>query len=78
MLKFQLATPQDLKVAANIERKRQIEEARKPRIFNPRSRRIGVSGLILRRHTLPIFKTHPTTSDDKIKKLNLVFYTFVK
>lgn len=43
MLKFQLATPQDLKLAANVERKRQIEEARKHRIFNPRSRRIGVS-----------------------------------
>lgn len=43
MLKFQLATPEDLKVAATIERKRQIEEARKPRIFDPRFRRIGVS-----------------------------------
>ncbi|XP_043276619.1 RIB43A-like with coiled-coils protein 2 [Venturia canescens] len=42
MLKFQLATPEDLKVAATIERKRQIEEARKPRIFDPRSRRIGI------------------------------------
>ncbi|XP_012275995.1 RIB43A-like with coiled-coils protein 2 [Orussus abietinus] len=42
MLKFQLNTPEDLKVAACIERRRQIEEARKPRIFNPRTRRIGV------------------------------------
>ncbi|XP_015516629.2 RIB43A-like with coiled-coils protein 2 [Neodiprion lecontei] len=42
MLKFQLATPQDLRAAAKVEHKRQIEEARKSRIFNPRSRRIGI------------------------------------
>ncbi|XP_015123425.1 RIB43A-like with coiled-coils protein 2 [Diachasma alloeum] len=42
MLKFQAATKEDLKVAACIERKRQIEEARKSRIFNPRVRRIGI------------------------------------
>ncbi|KAK0167236.1 hypothetical protein PV327_004662 [Microctonus hyperodae] len=42
MLKFQLPTSDDLKVAACIERKRQIEEARKSRIFNPRIRRIGI------------------------------------
>lgn len=43
MLKFQQrATPEDLKIAASIERKRQLEEARKLRIFNPRVRKIGV------------------------------------
>lgn len=43
MLKFQQrATPEDLKIAASIERKRQLEEARKLRIFNPRIRKIGV------------------------------------
>jgi len=43
MFKFQhRATPEDLKLAASIERKRQTEEARKLRIFNPRIRKIGV------------------------------------
>lgn len=42
MLKFQLATLEDLKASACIERKRQMEEDRKLRIFNPRTRRIGV------------------------------------
>ncbi|XP_058791408.1 RIB43A-like with coiled-coils protein 2 [Phymastichus coffea] len=43
MLDFEKkCTEQDLKVAAAIERKRQIEEARKARIFNPRVRRIGI------------------------------------
>ncbi|XP_011297589.1 RIB43A-like with coiled-coils protein 2 [Fopius arisanus] len=42
MLKFQKATKEDLKAAACIERKKQIEEARKSRIFNPRVRRIGI------------------------------------
>lgn len=44
MLKFQQRpTLEDLKLAASIERKRQLEEARKLRIFNPRVRKIGVS-----------------------------------
>lgn len=44
MLKFQQrVTPEDLKIAASIERKRQSEETRKLRIFNPRVRKIGVS-----------------------------------
>lgn len=42
MLKFQFATADDLKNAAAIERRRQIEETRKSRIFNPRTRKIGV------------------------------------
>ncbi|XP_063978882.1 RIB43A-like with coiled-coils protein 2 [Diachasmimorpha longicaudata] len=42
MLKFQVTTKEDLKTAACIERKKQIEEARKSRIFNPRVRRIGI------------------------------------
>ncbi|XP_024868032.1 RIB43A-like with coiled-coils protein 2 [Temnothorax curvispinosus] len=43
MLEFQQrATPEDLKIVASIERKRQIEEARKLRIFNPRVRKIGI------------------------------------
>ncbi|XP_001607133.1 RIB43A-like with coiled-coils protein 2 [Nasonia vitripennis] len=42
MLDFQKCTAQDLKAAAAIERKRRIEEERKPRIFNPRIRRIGI------------------------------------
>jgi len=47
MLKFQQrATPEDLKIAASIERKRQLEEARKLRIFNPRVRKIGVSQIL--------------------------------
>lgn len=43
MFKFQMTTPEDLKIAARIEHKRQIDEERKSRIFNPRTRRIGVS-----------------------------------
>ncbi|XP_011497805.1 PREDICTED: RIB43A-like with coiled-coils protein 2 [Ceratosolen solmsi marchali] len=42
MLELQKCTDQDLKVAAAIEKKRQIEEQRKTRIFNPRVRRIGI------------------------------------
>jgi hypothetical protein len=43
MLKFQQRpTAEDIKIAANIERKRQLEEQRKLRIFNPRFRKIGV------------------------------------
>ncbi|EGI64770.1 RIB43A-like with coiled-coils protein 2 [Acromyrmex echinatior] len=43
MFKFEhRATPEDLKLAASIERKRQNEEARKLRIFNPRIRKIGI------------------------------------
>lgn len=48
MLKFQqCATPEDLKTAASIEHKRQIEEARKLRIFNPRVRKIGIDKAFL-------------------------------
>ncbi|XP_025986718.1 RIB43A-like with coiled-coils protein 2 [Solenopsis invicta] len=48
MLKFQQrATPEDLKIAACIERKRQIEEERKLRIFNPRVRKIGIDKAFL-------------------------------
>ncbi|XP_011868101.1 PREDICTED: RIB43A-like with coiled-coils protein 2 [Vollenhovia emeryi] len=48
MLEFQQrVTPEDLKVAASIERKRQIEEARKLRIFNPRVRKIGIDKAFL-------------------------------
>jgi len=42
MLKFQYATPEDVKIAASIEHKRHLEETRKLRIFNPRVRKIGV------------------------------------
>ncbi|KAH0950058.1 hypothetical protein HN011_005857 [Eciton burchellii] len=43
MLKFQQRpTAEDIKIAANIERKRQLEEQRKLRIFNPRFRKIGI------------------------------------
>lgn len=42
MLKFQRSTAEDRRVAASIERRRQIEEERKPRIFNPRFRKIGI------------------------------------
>ncbi|XP_032664055.1 RIB43A-like with coiled-coils protein 2 [Odontomachus brunneus] len=47
MLKFQHATPEDLKIAASIERKRRLEEARKPRIFDPRVRKIGIDKAFL-------------------------------
>lgn len=43
MLNFQLMTDKDRKEAALIERKRAIEEERKKRIFNPRTRLFGVS-----------------------------------
>ena len=43
-------TEQDRKVAAAIEHKRRIEEARKARIFNPRIRKIGVGVLIISEH----------------------------
>ncbi|XP_076620172.1 RIB43A-like with coiled-coils protein 2 [Colletes latitarsis] len=42
MLKFQTVTKEDLKLAASIQRRRQIEEERKQRIFNPRFRKIGI------------------------------------
>ena len=42
MLDFPKPTAQDLKIAANIERKRRLEEERKARIFNARIRKIGV------------------------------------
>lgn len=42
MLKFPPATPEDLKIAASIERKRRLEEERKLRIFDPLVRKIGV------------------------------------
>ncbi|CAK9819253.1 RIB43A-like with coiled-coils protein 2 [Anthophora plagiata] len=42
MLKFQTATKEDLKLAAAIQRRRQIEAERKQRIFNPRFRKIGI------------------------------------
>ncbi|XP_011684604.1 PREDICTED: RIB43A-like with coiled-coils protein 2 [Wasmannia auropunctata] len=48
MLKFQQrTTPEDLKIAASIERKRQNEETRKLRIFNPRVRKIGIDKAFL-------------------------------
>lgn len=43
MLKFQTPTREDLKLAASIKYKQEIEEARKCRIFNPWVRKIGVS-----------------------------------
>ena len=42
MLKFQVITKEDRKLAASIERRRQIEEERKQRIFNTRFRKIGI------------------------------------
>ncbi|XP_043601141.1 RIB43A-like with coiled-coils protein 2 [Bombus pyrosoma] len=42
MLKFQTATKEDLKLAASIQRRRQIDAERKERIFNPRFRKIGI------------------------------------
>ncbi|XP_022921008.1 RIB43A-like with coiled-coils protein 1 [Onthophagus taurus] len=42
MLNFQLMTDKDRKEAALLERKRAIEEERKKRIFNPRTRLYGV------------------------------------
>ncbi|XP_043488460.1 RIB43A-like with coiled-coils protein 2 [Polistes fuscatus] len=42
MLLFPRSTLEDRKVAASIERRRQIEEDRKSRIFNPRFRKIGI------------------------------------
>lgn len=43
MFEDKKCTEQDLKVQAALERKRQQEEERKARIFNPRARKIGVS-----------------------------------
>lgn len=43
MLNFQFALPKDLRESALIEKKRQYEEQRKPRIFNAKQRLIGVS-----------------------------------
>ncbi|XP_034951405.1 RIB43A-like with coiled-coils protein 2 [Chelonus insularis] len=42
MFKFDLTTQQDLKVVAKVEKRRQVEETRKRRIFNPRIRQIGI------------------------------------
>ncbi|XP_076640732.1 RIB43A-like with coiled-coils protein 2 isoform X1 [Halictus rubicundus] len=42
MLKFQVATKEDLKLAAAIQHRRQIDAERKQRIFNPRFRKIGI------------------------------------
>lgn len=42
MLKFQLATDKDLKEAAIIENRKKYEEERKSRIFNARSRVLGI------------------------------------
>ncbi|XP_043525985.1 RIB43A-like with coiled-coils protein 2 [Frieseomelitta varia] len=42
MLKFQTATKEDLKLAASIQRRRQIDAERKERIFNARFRKIGI------------------------------------
>ncbi|XP_012216528.1 RIB43A-like with coiled-coils protein 2 [Linepithema humile] len=47
MLKFQHATPEDVKIAASIEHKRHLEETRKIRIFNPRVRKIGIDKAFL-------------------------------
>lgn len=44
MLKFQAITKEELRLAAVIQHKRQTEAERKQRIFNPRFRKIGVSG----------------------------------
>ncbi|OAD57189.1 RIB43A-like with coiled-coils protein 2 [Eufriesea mexicana] len=42
MLKFQTATKEDLKLAASIQRRRQIDAERKQRIFDSRFRKIGI------------------------------------
>lgn len=42
MLKFQTATKEELKLAAAVQRRRQIEAERKERIFNARFRKIGI------------------------------------
>lgn len=48
MLKFQeRPTPEDIKIAASIERRRQLDEARKLRIFNPRLRKFGIDKAFL-------------------------------
>lgn len=71
MLKFQLTTPEDLKVAARIEHKRQIDEARKSRIFDPRLRGIGVSlKIILLIFSLRILNKFFLTIMTKKKKNN--------
>lgn len=43
MFKFQLATKSDLREAAIIQSRKTFEEERKARIFDARSRIIGVS-----------------------------------
>ncbi|CAH1174094.1 unnamed protein product [Phaedon cochleariae] len=48
MLNLQLMTERDRREAAAIERRRALEEERKKRIFNPRSRVIGVDAEILK------------------------------
>jgi len=68
MLKFQQQpTPEDIKVAANIERKRQLEEERKLRIFNPRYRKIGVR---IKRHLFRQLRSTSATSAIS----SLIFY----
>ncbi|XP_076237645.1 RIB43A-like with coiled-coils protein 2 [Calliopsis andreniformis] len=42
MLKFQVVTKEDRKLAAAIQHRRMIEAERKERIFNPRFRKIGI------------------------------------
>ncbi|KAJ8940299.1 hypothetical protein NQ318_012838 [Aromia moschata] len=49
MLNFQLMTDRDRREAASLEQRRQFEEERKKRIFNPRQRLIGVDINILER-----------------------------
>ncbi|KAJ8969452.1 hypothetical protein NQ317_014600 [Molorchus minor] len=49
MLNFQLTTDRDRREAAALEQRKQFEEERKKRIFNPRQRLIGVDLNILER-----------------------------
>ena len=55
---YKLDLPVDYKEAAAIERRRNMEEQRKSRIFNANSRTIGVSSLVLVRN----FGTFVTTA----------------
>lgn len=43
MLNFELMTEKDRKEAAAIERRRRMEDERKKRIFDPKTRLFGVS-----------------------------------
>ena len=47
---YKLDLPVDYKEAAAIERRRQMEEERKTRIFNAKARTIGVS--VINQHTV--------------------------